>query len=112
MKILETVFRKGGIDYKMIERNTKVALFELSFDKEIVGYEVSRIYQNKERIMAGHLVEAGEGITGNEQFGYDGSKSFFPQDKNRAEKYFLELTGELAVKNNRKNDKITHTVTI
>lgn len=91
MQKLKQTFRKNGIDYKLIKRSDAVALFELRLYDNIVGYEVNKIYQNEERTMAGVLIPAGEGITGNEQFGSDGSKAFFPDDRVEADRYYHEL---------------------
>jgi hypothetical protein len=98
MKPLEQTFTKNGIDYDTVKRTEKVALFRLFLDGTLVGYEVSRIYQNPERTMAGHVIQATESISGNEQFGTDGSKAFFPDHFTRAEDYFLELNAELDAK--------------
>lgn len=98
MKPLEQTFSKNGIDYDTIIRSNKVALFRLFLDGTLVGYEVSRIYQNPERTMAGVVIQPTESISGNEQFGGDGSKAFFPDYFNKAEDYFLELNAELDAK--------------
>lgn len=104
MKTLNTTFRKSGIDYRMMKRTDKVALFELSGD----GYEVSRIYANEEYTMHGKIIPAGESISGNNEFGYDGSKAFFPADKTEAENYFIELNSKLLAKEAAKNAEFTH----
>lgn len=98
MKPLEQTFTKNGIDYDTVKRTERVVLLRLFLDGTLVGYEVSRIYQNPERTMAGHLIQPSESISGNEQFGTDGSKAFFPDHFARAEDYFLELNAELDVK--------------
>ena len=98
MKRLSKSFKKNGIDYELIKRNEIIAFFALSIDDTLVGYEVARIYQNAERVIAGKLIYATEGISGNEQFGYDGSRAFFPSDKKRAKEYFTTLDKELKVR--------------
>lgn len=109
---LKGSFRKNGIDYKLLQRNEIVVMYELTIDNVVVGYEVSRIYINDERIIAGVIIKSGVGITGNEQFGKDGAKSFFPDDLKRAEKYFEQLAEAVAVKENMKNAKIALPVMI
>ena len=44
MKILKGHFSKNGLDYTLIKRNDKVALFRLGPEFCPDGYEVSRIY--------------------------------------------------------------------
>jgi hypothetical protein len=95
MKTLEKRFNKNGIEYILLDRTDSVALFELLCDNITVGYEVAKVYINAERIIAGVTISEGESITGNERFGYDGSKSFFQHDRELAVKYFTEFTNKL-----------------
>lgn len=105
MEKLKGSLRKNGVDYKLIQRNQKVALFELTIDNVEVGYEVAKlmIIPNYERF-GKHYPER-ESLPGNELFGNENSKAFFPQDKARALEYFQELTYKLNIVKNgfRKN---------
>ena len=44
MKTLKEHFSKNGLDYTLIKRNEKVALFRLGPESYLDGYEASRIY--------------------------------------------------------------------
>jgi hypothetical protein len=44
MKTLKTHFSKNRLDYTLIKRNEKVALFRLGPESNPDGYEVSKIY--------------------------------------------------------------------
>jgi len=44
MKILKTEFRKNGLDYTLLKRTDKIALFQLGHLPDPDGYEVCRIY--------------------------------------------------------------------
>jgi hypothetical protein len=98
MRKLETTFTRKGIDYEMMDRSDKVGLFKLSLDGIHVGYEVAKIYHNEARTISGIDIEEGESIPSDEMFGGDGSKAFFPNDGERALKYFYEFTTELELK--------------
>jgi hypothetical protein len=51
---LKETFRKNGIDYRLLDRTNKTALFEQKLPTgEMAGYEVSIIQFNKARIIAG-----------------------------------------------------------
>jgi hypothetical protein len=102
MKKLETTFSKNGIDYETIKRTEKVGLFKLTLDNEHVGWEVARIIQNDARTIAGVDIEAGESIVGNEAFGSDGSKAFFPMYEEKANDYFDVFNAELDFKEDLK----------
>ena len=45
MKILKTEFRKNGLDYTLLKRTDKIALFQLGPSSESDDYEVCRIYK-------------------------------------------------------------------
>jgi hypothetical protein len=104
MRKLETTFVKNQLTYELINRHEKCGLFKLWLIEDYLpapchcGWEVCRIFQNEERIIAGHTVVAGESITGNDSFGADGSKAFFPHDKNDAIAYLEEFKLELELK--------------
>jgi hypothetical protein len=44
MKTLKTQFRKNGLDYTLLKRTDKIALFQLGPSLYPDGYEVCRIY--------------------------------------------------------------------
>jgi hypothetical protein len=96
METLKERFRKNGLDYRLLDRNDSYALYELTYKDQvgsaIVGYEVDRIRIQKAHTMFGRTYPDAEVIPGNEEFGMDGSelvrsKSFFPQELDRAEEY-------------------------
>lgn len=106
MKKIETEFTRGKkgmyIYYELIERTDNVGLFKLFIKeyglKEHVGWEVSRIYISPERMIHDHKVLEHEYIVGDESFGKDGSKSFFPKDEILARSSLYELNEELLLK--------------
>jgi hypothetical protein len=76
MKRLKTEFRKNGLDYTLIKRNDKVALFRLGLESAPDGYEVCKIYKMRKHSAFGIDFEESEKISGNDQFIKDGSGSF------------------------------------
>jgi hypothetical protein len=76
MKILKTEFRKNGLDYTLIKRTDKIALFQLGSLPDPDGYEVCRIYIMRQHKAFGVYFEESEVITSNDQFLSDGSGSF------------------------------------
>lgn len=93
MRPLKTEFKKNGVQYTLIERNEKVALFSLDFG--VSGYEVSVICQQQEKELFGNKIEAAEIIASNEQFGADGSKAFSSSGFNRAQQYYKDISRHL-----------------
>ena len=96
MNTLKETFIKNGIDYRLLNRTDRYALFQLTtsdrLGTEIVGYEVCRLRFNKESDRFGKHFPASESLPSNEQFGMDGdvntrSKTFFPADLSLAEEY-------------------------
>jgi hypothetical protein len=82
-------FRKNGLDYKLLDRTDRVALFEQKIPEGgLAGYEVCVIYHNQAGFRFNKIMPESESITGNEQFGYDDSKAFFPFDLERTKEYF------------------------
>lgn len=102
MKTLDKIFSRKGIQYETLERTDKVGFFKLTLDGEHVGYEVSRIHQHGDYEVAGVAIEAGENIVGDEAFGADGSKAFFPSEHGRALGYFNDFCQEIADKSAKK----------
>jgi len=76
MKKLKTQFRKNGLDYTLLKRTDKVALFQLGLSPDPDGYEVCRIYIMRPHKAFGVDFEESEIITSNDQFLTDGSGAF------------------------------------
>ena len=76
MKILKTEFRKNGLNYTLLKRTDKIALFQLGHLPDPDGYEVCRIYIMRPHKTFGVDFEESEIITSNDQFLTDGSGSF------------------------------------
>jgi|WetSurMetagenome_2_1015567.scaffolds.fasta_scaffold611942_1 hypothetical protein len=76
MKILKTEFHKNVLDYRLLKRAGKIALFQFSTSSEPDGYEVYSIYIMRPHIAFGHYFEESEEITGNNQFLSDDSGFF------------------------------------
>jgi hypothetical protein len=93
MKTLKTHFSKNGLDYKLLKRNDKVALFQLGLSADPDGYEVCRIYIMRKHKAFGVNFEEAEIITNNNQFFTDGSGAFRSLDK--ALKHFDKLSEKL-----------------
>jgi len=93
MKILKTEFRKNGLDYTLLKRNDKVALFQLGLLPDPDGCEVCRIYVMRQHRAFGVDFEESEIITSNDQFLTDGSGAF--RNLNDALKHFYKLSNKL-----------------
>jgi len=98
MKELKTNFNKNGLDYTLLKRNKKVALFRLGPAKYADGYEVSRIYVMRPHKAFGVYFEESEIISSNEQFIEDGSGSF--RYLGDALQHYDKLTDKLVRKDN------------
>jgi hypothetical protein len=96
MKILKTEFRKNGLDYILLKRTNKIALFQLDLLSDTVGYEVSRIYIMRPHKAFGVDFEESEIITSNDQFHADGSGAF--RSLENALKHFDKLSNKFARK--------------
>jgi hypothetical protein len=90
MKILKTTFRKNGLDYTLIKRTDKIALFQLGTSSDPDGYEVCRIYIMRLHKAFGVYFEESEVISSNDQFLSDGSGSF--RSLENAQKHFNKLS--------------------
>jgi hypothetical protein len=73
MEILKSEFRKKGLDYTLLKRTDKIALFQLGHLPDPDGYEVCRIYIMRPHNAFGIDFEELEIITSNEKFLSDGS---------------------------------------
>ena len=93
MKQLKETYIRNGLHYKLLKRNDKVAMYELGFGTS--GYEVDRIHLRKEKNIKGTILEAGEALPTNEQFGTEGSKAFSTNNRDGAEKYFIYFSNAL-----------------
>jgi hypothetical protein len=98
MKILKPHFSKNGLEYTLMKRNDKVALFQLGQTEYPDGYEVSRIYIIRPHKAFGIDIEESEIISSNDQFLFDGSGAF--RNLNNALKHFDKLTNKLVRKDN------------
>lgn len=85
---LKQTFKKNGHIYSIVERNDRVVLFKLILGDEIVGYEVCIIKILPEEEILGKHYPARESIPSDDEFGTEGSKSFFGHEYERALKYF------------------------
>lgn len=93
MKTLKKQFSKNGLDYTLLKRNDKIALFQLGLSTDPDGYEVSRIYIMRKHKAFGVDFEEAEVISTNNQFIADGSGSFWSLDK--AMKHFDKLLNKI-----------------
>lgn len=96
MKILKTEFRKNGLDYTLLKRTDKIALFQLGLPSDPDGFEVCRIYIMRPHKAFGITFEESEVISTNDQFLKDGSGAFWSLDK--ALKHFDKLLTKLVRK--------------
>lgn len=89
MKRLKERFRLNGLQYTLLKRNDKLALYGIGgeFTDKILHWEVDMIYIRKDK-----YVER-EAIPTNGQFGRDCSRCFM--DENPALDYYDNLTAEL-----------------
>jgi hypothetical protein len=90
MKTLKTQFRKNSLDYTLIKRTDKIALFQLGLPSCPEGYEVSRIYIMRPHKAFGVDFEESEIISSNDQFLTDGSGSF--RNLDNALKHYEKLS--------------------
>jgi hypothetical protein len=98
MKPLKTEFRKNELNYTLLKRNEKVALFLLGLSSCPDGYEVCRIHIMKKHKAFGVDFEESEIISSNDQFYADGSGSFRCFDD--ALKHFDKLSGKILRQSN------------
>ena len=98
MKTLKEHFRKNGLNYTLLKRTDKIALFQLGHLPDPDGYEVCRIYIMRPHKAFGVDFEESEIITNNDQFLTDGSGSFRSLD--RALKHFDNLSNKLVRQEN------------
>ena len=88
MNILKNEFIINGLQYTLIKRNDKVALFNVNGNH----FEVSRIYIIKEHKFKGKIFYESEQITPNSKFGFDKSICLKKENWLWAYKYFDWLT--------------------
>jgi len=97
MKTLKTEFRKNGLDYTLLKRIDKIALFLLGPSSDPDGYEVCRIYIMRPHKAFGINFEEAEVISTNDQFLSDGSGSF--RNLNNAMKHLINYQIILYLRN-------------
>ena len=90
MKILKTHFSKNGLEYTLIQRNDKVALYGIGgeFTDKILHWEVDIIYIRKDKY------GEREHIAKNDDFGRDRSRCFM--NEKLALEYYDKLTSDLS----------------
>lgn len=71
MKLLPTEFRKHGYEFRQLQREGDVALFEKR-QGTVVAYEVVIVQRHEEYVMAGNTIAAAEAMPGNETWGLKG----------------------------------------
>lgn len=96
MKILKTAFRKNGLEYTLLKRTDKIALFQLGYSPDPDGYELCRIYIMRAHKAFGVYFEESEVISTNYQFLTDGSGAVRSLDN--ALKYYDKLSAKLVRK--------------
>ena len=84
---LKETLRMNGLDYKLIERNDRAAIYETYINGRLCGFEVIRI-----QIKHNPLREA---LPSNDDFGLEGSRCYFAGEPLRARRYFKFLTKKL-----------------
>jgi len=92
---LKHIFRKNALGYKLLVRNSKLALFALSTDRH---WEISRIYIIPAGERFGRHYPETETISDNDQFGLDGSRAF--GNRKKAIEYFKDFSKKLGEKDN------------
>ena len=112
MKELKNSFKKNGLIYKLVDRTSKVALYSLTIkDKtieELIGYEVCKVYIKLSHTVNGKIIEASESIPSNDQFSFDDdSKSFFPNELDRATEYLKYYSDVLTDKVKNRSNRLT-----
>jgi hypothetical protein len=98
MKTLKAQFRKNGLDYTLLKRTDKIALFQLGLPSYPDGYEVCRIYIMRPHKAFGVDFEESEIISSNDQFLFDGSGSF--RNLGNALKHFDKLSAKFIRQDN------------
>ena len=107
MKTLKTHFSKNGLDYTLLKRNDKIALFQLGPSIAPDGYEVCRIYIMRPHKAFGVNFEESEKISSNDQFMADGSGSF--RDLDNALRHFDKMSVKFVRDNNVKPESSSDT---
>jgi hypothetical protein len=92
---LKNTFRKNGYIYHIHERSAKVVLIKAMYGDTISFYEVCIISISHAETILGKYYPQRETLPSNEEFGNEGSKSFFGYDYESAKKYFDDLSQNL-----------------
>lgn len=88
MKLLPTEFRKHGYNFRQLQREGDVALFEKTAGT-VVAYEVVIVQRHDDYMMAGNLIPAAEAMPGNETWGL---KGWSPRTLPEALRKFTEVS--------------------
>lgn len=97
MKQIKDKFKKNGLYYRLKERSKEWAIYGVSHypdSERCSSWEVVKVYERKnpETLPNGKVLDPGEYITGNNNFGLDGSISVTTYEK--AKKYFDKVVSE------------------
>lgn len=98
VKPLPTIFKKNGMMYKTMVRNGNIILFSLSEGNKHFGYEVCKIRILPAQESFGNIYPERESLPIDEDFGLEGSRTFFPHEYQRAMNYFDYLTSFMQAK--------------
>jgi len=88
---LPETFRNDQFDFRVLKRESNVALLAKAKPGGTTSYEVVRLVRVTERELFGRVIPAHEAMPGSEQWG---ERGFSYCDRNRAEAKFRELTGK------------------
>ena len=91
---LATEISMQGRMYRQVKRSGRVAIYELSKDDELRGYEVIVIQIHAAGERFGKWYEKREGYASNESWGTSGF-SYLASDKDGAERRFAGLIGRI-----------------
>lgn len=68
-KPLPEIFRKSGMDYQLLHRTERTALYLQTQEGRFSSYEVHRVQRHNGRSIAGQPIEPAEFLASDEQFG-------------------------------------------
>lgn len=104
-KQLPRVFKRKNVIHRLIKRDDKVGLYELVYNRILIGYEVCSIKITPRQIKFNKNYPMRESLPSDNEFGLEGSKSFFPYEYDAAVKYFGNLSRLLHSENSDNIDK-------
>lgn len=91
MRKLETEFNKSIFTYRQLNRTDKVAIYEQTFEDNVISYEVFKIRVGKEQEVFGTTIPNREKFCSDEDFG---QTAWSIRDKDRATTKFKQLVNE------------------